>query len=140
MLTGLKLSNTSKSKGTVVIHIRTIPLGFSLTTRCSYWFREYRLEVLPSLHWCYVDHHRCNLVEVSRGEVLRFSAYWTLCCKRLTPPTSQTKMMSLEDIGALFENSTEALGKTKNAKVRPNSSGEDIEKDNTQTQIEDVQP
>jgi hypothetical protein len=48
--------------------------------------------------------------------------------------------MSLEDIGALFENSTEALGKTKNDIVRLNSSGEDIEKDNTQTQIEDVQP
>jgi hypothetical protein len=58
----------------------------------------------------------------------------------LTSPTSQTKMMSLEDIGALFENPTEALGKTKNAKVRPIASGEDIEKDNTQTQIEDVQP
>jgi hypothetical protein len=81
MLTPLKLSNASKSKGTVAVHIRIVSLGSSSVARCSCWLREYRLEVLPGLHWRYIDYHRYNLAVFPRGEVLHFPAYWTPCCK-----------------------------------------------------------
>ena len=140
MLTGLKLPNTTKSKGPVAIHIWTVPNRVGLVARCSNRLRKYRLEVLPYLHWCYVDRHRYSRLEISRGKVHPSPACWTVCCKRLTiSPISQTRMMSLEDIGGLFKDSNEAFGETKNITVSANSSGEDFEKDNKQTQIEIVQ-
>ncbi|KIX09803.1 uncharacterized protein Z518_00884 [Rhinocladiella mackenziei CBS 650.93] len=51
----------------------------------------------------------------------------------------ETKMMSLEDIGALFTNSAEPVGEKESTKVRRNSLNEDMEKDIKMRRQEDCE-